>query len=146
MIIPDANLLIYAYDTKSPHHLKSKKWWENTLSGETQVGIPLVVVMAYTRILTHPTIALNPLTITQVRKRIRVWFDCSHVRLLSSTPQTMENFFDLLEVANSGGNLTTDAMIAALALENSGVIYINDHDFSRFSGIRWKNPLLETRK
>lgn len=39
-----------------------------------------------------------------------------------------------------------DAMIAALALENSGVIYTNDHDFSRFSGIRWKNPLLETRK
>ncbi len=146
MIIPDANLLIYAYDSKSIHHLKSKQWWEETLSGETLVGIPLIVIMAFTRLMTHPTIATRPLTISQVRKRIRVWFERPQIRLLSTSPQTLEIFFDLLESTELGGNLTTDAMIAALAIEYSGIVYTNDHDFSRFQGVRCKNPLVERKK
>ncbi len=146
MIIPDANLLIYAYDSTSRYHLKSKQWWEETLSGETLVGIPLIVVMAFTRLMTHPTIATQPLTISQVRKRIQAWFEFPQIRLLSSSPHTLEIFFDLLEPTELGGNLTTDAMIAALSIEYSGIVYTNDHDFSRFRGIRCKNPLLERKK
>ena len=60
MIVPDANLLIYAYDTTSPHHAKARTWWEERLSGDEPVGIPWVVVLAFTRLLTHPAVCAAP--------------------------------------------------------------------------------------
>ncbi len=39
------------------------------------------------------------------------------------------------------GNLTTDAHLAAIAIEHQAQICSNDSDFSRFPGLRWHNPL-----
>lgn len=141
MIIPDTNLLIYAYDSTAQDHLVAKRWWEKALSDDVPVGIPWIVVLAFTRLMSHPTIAQKPLTISQVKKKVEVWFSLSHVRLLSPSANTFKVFFELLESVKRGGNLSTDAMIAAAALEYSGVVYTNDHDFSRFPGLKWKNPL-----
>ena len=47
----------------------------------------------------------------------------------------------LLRAAAIGANLTTDAHIAAFAIEHAGTVYSNDSDFARFDGLRWKNPL-----
>jgi predicted nucleic acid-binding protein len=41
----------------------------------------------------------------------------------------------------TAGNLTTDAQIAALAIEHRGVVYSNDSDFSRFADVKVVNPL-----
>lgn len=41
----------------------------------------------------------------------------------------------------TAGNLTTDAQIAAYAIENQGEIHSNDTDFARFTGVKWPNPL-----
>ena len=47
----------------------------------------------------------------------------------------------LLEATGSAGNLTSDAHIAALALERGASVCSTDHDFGRFPGIRHVNPL-----
>lgn len=60
MLIPDANLLIYAHDSSSPDHGAAKKWWEAVLSGDEPVGLPWVVLLAFARIMTHPQICTNP--------------------------------------------------------------------------------------
>ncbi len=39
------------------------------------------------------------------------------------------------------GPLVTDAQLAALTMEYGGILYTTDRDFSRFPGLRWKNPL-----
>lgn len=141
MIIPDANLLIYAYDQTSPFHLKARSWWEGLLSNHDAIGIPLVVVLAFTRILTHTSICQNPMTTEEVRDRVDQWFSLPHVRLLSISETSLDIFFDLLSSAGRGGNLTTDALIAVHARENSAIIHSNDSDFNRFPGIKWVNPL-----
>ncbi|MES2309414.1 MAG: TA system VapC family ribonuclease toxin [Verrucomicrobiota bacterium] len=146
MIIPDANVLIYAYDSTSPYHEKAKKWWEDVLSAEEQIGVPWIVVLAYTRLMTHPTLCAQPLTTVEVRENIQEWFDLSHVRLLSPTSTTLGLFFDLLADVGLGGNLTTDAMIAAHAIENRGTVFSSDHDFSRFQAIQWQNPIQSPQK
>ena len=46
-----------------------------------------------------------------------------------------------LEAAGVGGDLVTDAHIAALAMEYQAEVHTNDTDFSRFPGLRWRNPL-----
>jgi len=141
MIIPDANLLIYAHDSRPPQHIAAKNWWEGALSGSEAVGIPWIVVLAFTRIMTHPQISQNPLGIQQVREIVEDWFDTPSVRLIQPSDRALPVFFDLLEDARMGGNLSTDALIALHAREHSATIYSNDRDFDRFSGIKWVNPL-----
>lgn len=97
--------------------------------------------MAFVRIMTHPTLSENPMTVTQTREAVEAWLAVGHVRMLTTTPRTLELFFGLLEALGTGGNLCTDAMIAALAVEHGGCVYSNDADFSRFAGIVYRNPL-----
>lgn len=141
MIIPDANLLIYAHDERSHHHHAAHQWWTQTLSGLEPVGIPWVVVLAFTRLMTHPQICANPLSVEQVRGITQGWMDCPQVRLISLGENALGRFYDLLEEAGLGGNLSTDALIALHALEHSATVYSNDQDFDRFGGVRRINPL-----
>lgn len=49
---------------------------------------------------------------------------------------------EILTGTGTAGNLTTDAHLAALAIENGAVLCSTDGgDFSRFRGLRWVNPL-----
>jgi predicted nucleic acid-binding protein len=32
MIVPDANMLIYAYDATSPRHKRARSWWEGEVA------------------------------------------------------------------------------------------------------------------
>lgn len=141
MIIPDANLLIYAHDKASPSHDKARPWWEAALSGAEPVGLPWVVVLAVTRLLTHPSICENPLSPAQVRHIVEQWLSLPHVRIIHLSENALGRFFDLLEEAGTGGNLSTDALIALHALEHSATIASNDRDFDRFSGVKRINPL-----
>jgi toxin-antitoxin system PIN domain toxin len=140
IIIPDANILVYAYDETSSRHESARRWWEYVLSEGQSVGIPEVVVLAFTRLLTHPQICENPLSIQQVRIVVEGWFELSHVRLLRLSGSSLARFYDLLEEAELGGNLCTDAWIALHALEQSGVVVTNDRDFARFAGVKCLNP------
>lgn len=141
MIVPDANVLIFAHDEASPHHARARGWWESALSGAEPVGLPWVVVLAFTRLLTHPQICENPLSIVQVRQIVGEWLAQPHVRLIQVSDQALERFFDLLQEAGGGGNLGTDALIAVHAMEHSATVFSNDRDFDRFAGIRRVNPL-----
>lgn len=145
MIIPDANLLIYAYDATSPFHARARAWWEGVLSGVEPVGIPWIVVLAFVRLMTHPTLSENPMTVAQSREAVTTWLAIGHVRVLATTPATLDLFFELLASAGTGGNLSTDAMIAALATEYGGCIYSNDCDFDRFASVTWRNPISVAR-
>ncbi|MDL5054788.1 PIN domain-containing protein [Oscillatoria laete-virens NRMC-F 0139] len=142
MIVPDANILIYAHDEAAPWHDKARAWWEGALSGTEPVGLAWVVVLAVTRLLTHPTICENPLSPAQVRQLIEGWISVPHVRIIHLSENAPGRFFDLLEEAGTGGNLSTDALIALHALEHSATIVSNDRDFDRFAGVKRINPLV----
>jgi toxin-antitoxin system PIN domain toxin len=141
MILPDANMLIYAHDETAREHGRAKEWWESALSGSEPIGLPWVVVLAFTRLMTHPQICENPLSVEQVRELVDSWLDSSSARVIQLSEDGLSTFFDLLSDAGMGGNLSTDALIAAHAREYSATIYSNDRDFDRFPGIRWKNPI-----
>lgn len=143
MIIPDANVLIYAHDAASPHHAKARAWWESALSGTEPVGLVWVVVLAFTRLLTHPMLSHNPLSIAEVRAMVDQWMSCPSVRILGVSEQALPRFFDLLEAADGGGNFSTDALIALHAMEHSATVFSNDRDFDRFPGVKRVNPLTE---
>jgi len=47
----------------------------------------------------------------------------------------------LLQPLGTGGNLTSDAHLAALAIEHGAELCSSDTDFGRFPGLNWSNPL-----
>ena len=141
MIIPDANLLIYAHDQQSPCHAQAKRWWEDALSGTEPIGLPWVVLLAFVRIMTHTQICSNPLSVKQVQVLVKQWMESRNTRIVQLSENALDTYFDLLADAGLGGNLSTDAMIALHAREYSATIYSNDRDFDRFGGIRWITPL-----
>jgi toxin-antitoxin system PIN domain toxin len=141
MIIPDANLLLYAYDKESPFHKESARWWSKLLSGHEPVGLCSVVVFSFLRLTTHPKVFIHPMTVQEATERVRAWMDRPNVRMLHPSPAHFASVCSLLEAAGTGGNLVSDAQIAALALEYNAEIHTADTDFNRFKGITWSNPL-----
>jgi predicted nucleic acid-binding protein len=111
------------------------------LSGSEPVGVPWVVVLAFVRLTTHPTICQNPMSISMAREAVESWMSLPTVRMLGPSLSTLSRFFDMLETADTGGNLSTDALIAATAEEHGGTVYSNDRDFDRFPGIKRVNPI-----
>ena len=141
MIIPDLNLLVYAYDSSSPTHPKAAAWWRETLSGEEPVGLPRVVIFGFVRVATNPRVFRHPMTAKEAAHHVRSWLAQESVRVLNPGPDHIELVLKLLEAVGVAGNLVTDAQVAALAIENEGVVLTADADFLRFSGVRWQNPL-----
>ncbi len=141
MIVVDANLLIYAYDTTCPEHTSARTWLEQTFSGTELVGVPWQAIYAFVRITTHPGISPNRIPLAQAIAIVEEWFQVPHLRALATGDAHWSLFREMLLKAGAHGNLTTDACLAAIALENGGVLYSTDRDFARFPGLRWVNPL-----
>jgi toxin-antitoxin system PIN domain toxin len=100
-----------------------------------------VVVLAFLRLSTSPKVLCSPLSPSESARCVERWFDCTAVSLLNPGHDHLRIFLDLVSTAGIAGNLTTDAQIAALALEHRAEVHSSDHDFARFPGLRWRNPL-----
>ncbi|MEO8616137.1 MAG: TA system VapC family ribonuclease toxin [Luteolibacter sp.] len=142
MILPDANLLLYAYDQSSPFHLKAAVWCEKIMSSSSPVILLPVVVFGFVRISTHPRIFTDPLSVAEASSHVRSWLGRKQVRLHDMLPEDVETALALLESAGTAGNLTTDAQIAAVALRLDAEVHTADLDFGRFAGVRFNNPLV----
>ena len=141
MILPDINLLVYAYNRHAPHHAAARAWWEELLNGSDPVGIPWAVVCGFVRLMTHPAVLVNPLEPGRTLFHVRSWFERPLVEVLEPGPRHLEIFERLLKSLGVAANLTTDAHLAAIAIEHQCELHSNDADFSRFAGLRWRNPL-----
>jgi len=141
VIVPDVNLLIYAHDSSATRHASARKWWEAALSGSEPVGVPAVVLLAFVRLMTHPTLSENPMSVAQAKGCVEGWMEQPNCRVLPVNDRTVALFLQLISELGQGGNRCTDAMIAASAKEYDGSVYSNDRDFDRFTDIRWTNPL-----
>lgn len=142
MIIPDLNLLVHAYNVGSPVHAKARAWWEGALGDPAPVGMPWVVILGFVRITTHPKILASPLPASAACERAEAWLGQPQVLLLHPGERHAGILFGLLRSLGTAGNLTTDAHLAALAIENQAELHTTDADFSRFGGLRWRNPLV----
>ncbi len=141
MILIDANLLLYAYDSSSPHHERAQQWLSRVLSRPEPVSLAWVTVLAFLRIATNPRAFENPLSISAAVGIVSEWLARPMVRIISPGTRHWEIFAELLLLSQSRGPLVMDAHLAALALEHGLVVYTNDRDFTRFPRLRTVNPL-----
>jgi len=141
MLIPDVNILVYAYDVDSPRCAQAREWWETTLRQPRIVGLPWNTSVGFIRIATQRGISARPMTVKEAVETVRAWLDHPRVRILTPGERHAEILFDLLLELGVGGNLTYDAHLAALAIEYQAELVSTDTDFARFPGLRWFNPL-----
>ncbi len=141
MILVDANLLIYAIDADSPHHVRAKRWLEETLSGDTSVALPWIVILAFLRITTRAGIVRTPLPPDEALAYVDSWLRQPYVSAVGPGDNHWPILRSLLQSSGTAGNLTSDAHLAALALEHGCAIASADNDFRRFAGITHVNPL-----
>ncbi len=141
MKLIDLNLLLYAVNTDSAFHRQAKAWLEEVLSGDEPITIPWVAVLGFLRIATNSHIFPNPLEVTQALGIVDGWLSQPNVQLLSPKMEHWPILRSLLSETGTAGNLTTDAHLAALAIENGAELCSTDNDFSRFPRLNWTNPL-----
>ncbi|WP_239346395.1 type II toxin-antitoxin system VapC family toxin [Frankia sp. CiP3] len=141
MKLPDVNLLIYALDDTSPRHQSSRAWLERTLSGAETVAFAWPVLLAVIRLTTHATIFRNPFRPDEILDIVDGWLARPCVVIVHPTERHAAVLRQLLAPLGTAGNLTSDAHLAALAVEHSAELCSSDADFARFPGVRWIDPL-----
>jgi toxin-antitoxin system PIN domain toxin len=141
VVVPDINLLVFAYNEAAPRHDAARAWWEGLMTGRAPVGIPWAVTMGFVRLVTHPAVLEQPLRPKVAIERVHQWFSREHVQSLDPGPRHLAILERLFESTGVGGSLTTDTHLAALAIEHQCELHSGDADFARFPGLRWHNPL-----
>lgn len=141
MILVDANLLIYAVNRDANHHKRARDWLEQALSGPVEIGFAWIVVLAFIRVTTRAGIMDRPLHYTHALSYVDGWLEQPNAGLVSPGERHWPIFRNLLSGTGSAGNLTSDAHLAALAIEYGAEIYSADYDFRRFTGVTHINPL-----
>ena len=141
MILPDINLLVYAHNEASRFHPSAKAWWLKLMKGSEPLAVCWPNILGFIRIVTHPGIHSNPLTVQDAFSIVDTWLDHPVVHWLHPGSRHYLLLQSLLNHIGTAGNLVTDAHLAALAIENNCELHSNDTDFSRFPGLKWVNPL-----
>jgi len=141
VIVPDINLLVFAYNSDAPFHTEARKWWEASLSGGRTVGVPWVVILGFVRIMTSRVVLTDPLEPMAALEKAREWLERPQARVLVPGPRHLEILSEIMAASQASGRLTSDAHLAALAIETQAELHSNDADFARFPGLRLTNPL-----
>ncbi len=137
----DANLLLWAHHAQFPNHEPALSWWRRSLSEHPRVGIPWPVVLAFVRVSTHRRILERPVALSDAWAEVERWLDRPNVWVPVPTDRHRSILGPLLTDGQATGNHTTDAHLAALAMEWGLQLLSGDRDFARYPGLNWRNPL-----
>jgi hypothetical protein len=141
VILPDVNVLVYAYREDAPGHEAFRRWLEDVINSPSPYGMADLVVSGFLRVVTHarifdpPSPLENALTFAT---EIRGQPNCVPIQ----PGERHWSIFDgLCRAAGARGNLIPDAYLAALAIESGSTWITTDRDYSRFHGLKWRHPL-----
>jgi uncharacterized protein len=140
VVIVDANVLLYAVDLASAHHERARSWLDDSLAGSEAVGLAWIALLAFIRIGTNPSILPTPMTADEATGQAETWLAAPAAVVAQPTARHASVLRGLLRDTGTAGNLTTDAHLAALALEHGADVVSYDRDFARFPGVRHRLP------
>jgi toxin-antitoxin system PIN domain toxin len=141
VILVDANLLLYAYHPRAEQHAASRAWLEATLSGPELVRFAWLTLWAFMRIGTNPRAFERPLSVLEAETAVSSWLGQPAAGILEPGERHWDILRELMREGQTVGPLVMDAVLAALAVEHGATLCTTDRDFSRFSGLKWTNPL-----
>jgi len=140
MKVVDANVLLYAVNERSAEHVVARRWLDGALAGSVPVGFAWIVVLAFVRLATHPSVFPRPLSPEDAISTVRDWLAQPAAVVIEPSPRHLALLDGLLRSSGTAANLVNDAHLAALAMEHGAGIVSFDADFGRFDGLAWSRP------
>ncbi|MDA2931418.1 type II toxin-antitoxin system VapC family toxin [Acidobacteria bacterium AH-259-O06] len=143
MLLIDVNVLVYAHREDAPNHEAFLNWLQELINSDQAYGMADIVLSGFLRVVTHPHIFNPPSSMTAAldfATEIRQQPNCVRV---SPGSRHWDIFVRLCQQSGIKGNLVPDAYLAALAIESGSEWITTDHDYARFSELRWRHPLQE---
>jgi uncharacterized protein len=141
LILVDANLLVYAHVGSFAQHQAAREWLDRQLTTAARVGLPWASLLAFLRLVTNPRLFERPEPMTLAWEQVAEWLACQPVWVPEPTGRHAQVLSGLLALPGIAGNLVPDAHLAALALDHGLTLCSADHDFARFPGLRWLDPI-----
>jgi len=140
MILPDLNVLLYAFRGDVPLHGGCRDWLQSVVNGEAAFGMSPQVLGSVVRISTHPRIFARPSSLEDALAFSTILLEQPHCQIVQPGPRHWRIFSDLCRRAQAYGNLVQDAWLAALAIESGCEWITADRDYARFKGLQWRTP------
>lgn len=141
MILVDANVALYAYDRSSPQHDAARRWFEGALNGDEDVRFALVTLLGFLRISTNPPVFRRPLPASRAIAIVSGWMARPNVGIATPSERHWRILDDVAARGQARGPLLMDAHLAALAIEHGATLATTDRGFTRFRGLRLRDPL-----
>lgn len=139
MNVVDANVLVYAVNASDPRHEQARAWLDAALTGSETVGFTWIVILAFVRLVTKVGLFPDPMTVGEATTIVREWLAQPTAVLVEPTSRHLDVLAGLLAHTGTGGNLVSDAHVAAIAAEHDATVVTYDTDFARF-GVRMRPP------
>lgn len=139
MLLPDVNVLVYAFRQDTDAHDRHAAWLDGVVNGDEAYGLADLVLSSFLRIVTHRkifTVPSEPAKAIAFAEQIR---NRPHCARIAPGPRHWAIFTRLCRDADARGNLIPDAYLAALAIESGSEWVTADRDFARFPGLRYRH-------
>lgn len=147
MIAVETNILVHA-------HREDSEWHEPAYAAVARVAeagapwsIPAPCLHEFLAIVTHPKIYRPPTPLPGAVDQIDAWRESPSLVIIAESEGYWERLRALLLLSRVTGGQVHDARIAALCLHHRvAELWSADRDFSRFSELKVRNPLIDPRE
>lgn len=141
MIIPDVNVLVYAFRAESAEHDAYRGWLTRTVRGGEVVGLSELVASGFIRVVTHRRIYEVPAPVSAATQFISSLLGSARVQWLHGDPSVWAHLSRLTDAdAGLTGDRVPDAYLAATALAHGARLATADRGFARYPGLQFYNP------
>ena len=129
MILPDLNLLLYAYNPHVAQHDRARAWWESVVNGDELIGLPHEVTFGFVRIATNQRLGEAAVSLERARAVVQSWLDLPHARVLLPKANHFDTVMDLMRDASASGAVLSDGVLAGYGIANRATLCRKDSDF-----------------
>jgi toxin-antitoxin system PIN domain toxin len=140
MVLPDVNVLIYAFRRDVPQHVVCRQWLAAAVSSDTRFGVSPMVLSSVIRVTTNPRAFRTPSAIAEAFGFCEDLLGQPHCQIVEPGERHWDIFRRLCIDTATRGSRVTDAWFAALAIEWGCEWITLDRDYARFPGLKWQVP------
>ncbi len=143
MIAVDTNILVHAHQKEADLHERANDVVRHLAESPTPWGVCHHNLVEFYAVATHPRLWKLPSTPEQACRQIAAWRESPSIRILMDNLSTLDQWLQAAIRSKVRGGQVHDARIAACCLSH-GVkeLWTVDRDFSRFPGLKTRNPLV----
>lgn len=140
MILPDVNVLIYAFRKDLPQHDLCRGWLATVIAGDAHFAVSPMALAAVVRITTNPRAFKTPSALQEAFGFCDDILMQPHCQVVEPGGRHWSIFRRLCIDTDTFGPRLTDVWFAALAIEFGCTWITVDRDFARFPGLTWRLP------